>query len=355
VFDEIAVFQGASYFRAVSRGQVYGLSARGLAIDTAQPTGEEFPLFRTFWIETPPTGARHLAVHALLDSPSMTGAYTFRIAGGAPTAIDVDVRLYLRRDGTHVGVAPLTSMFLFSGIDRSRLNDFREAVHDSEGLAIANAAGERIWRPLANPRRLQASQFMVKDLTGFGLSQRHRSFANYQDLEAAYERRPSAWVVPKGWWGEGSVHLVEIPSEEEIHDNIVAYWRPLQPYRKDATYRFGYRLLWPDDVPRSAEKAIVVNTLSGRAAGPERKTGAIRYAVDFAGPVLSGVQQLPEAAVSASAGKVEVPVVERNPHTQGVRVGFLLRPENADLIELRLELKKAGKTISEVWLSRWTK
>jgi periplasmic glucans biosynthesis protein len=355
VFDEIAVFQGASYFRAVSRGQLYGLSARGVAVDTGQPSGEEFPFFRTFWIETPARAARELVIHALLDSPSMTGAYTFRIAGGAPTAIDVDVRLYLRRDGTHVGVAPLTSMFLFSDVDRQRINDFREAVHDSEGLVIANAAGERIWRPLGNPRRLQISHFAVKDVTGFGLSQRHRKFANYQDLEAAYERRPSAWVVPRGWWGDGSVHLVEIPSEEEIHDNIVAYWRPQEPYRKAESYSFGYRLLWPDDIPRPAGKAIVVNTRSGLAAGPERKKGAIRYAVDFAGPALAGMKQLPEAALSATAGKIEVPVVERNPHTQGVRVNFLLRPENADLIELRLELKSEAKTISEVWLSRWTR
>jgi glucans biosynthesis protein len=355
VFDEIAVFQGASYFRAVSRGQVYGASVRGLAIDTGQPSGEEFPFFRTFWIETPAKGARQLVVHALLDSPSATGAYTFRIAGGTPTAIDVDVRLYLRRDGTQVGVAPLTSMFLFSGMDRARISDFRQGVHDSDGLVIANAIGERIWRPLGNPKRLQISQFMVRDVTGFGLSQRRRSFADYQDLEAIYERRPSVWVVPRGSWGDGSVYLIEIPSEEEIHDNIVAYWRPLEPYRKAETYTFGYRLLWPNEIPRSGDKAIVTNTLSGLAAGPERKQGAVRYAVDFSGPALSRMRQLPEAALSATAGELVAPVVERNPHTQGVRVGFLLRPGNAELIELRLELKSEGKAISEVWLSRWTK
>lgn len=355
VFDEIAVFQGASYLRAISRGQVYGLSARGLAVDTGQPSGEEFPFFRAFWIETPARAARQLVVHALLDSSSMTGAYTFRIEGGAPTTIDVDVRLYLRRDGAHVGVAPLTSMFLFSDIDRSRINDFRMGVHDSDGLAIANALGERIWRPLVNPKRLQISQFAVAGVTGFGLSQRHRSFADYQDLEAVYERRPSAWVVPKGWWGDGSVYLVEIPSEEEIHDNIVAYWRPQEPYRKAESYRFGYRLLWPDEVPRATDKAIVVATRSGLSAGPERKKGSIRYAVDFAGPSLSDKKQMPKAALSASDGKIDAVVVERNPHTQGVRVNFLLRPENADLIELRLELQSEAKTISEVWLSRWTK
>lgn len=351
VFDEILAFQGASYFRGISRGQVYGLSARGLAIDTAEPQGEEFPFFRTFWVETPPRGSREIIVHALLDSPSTTGAYRFRISGGAPTIVDVEVKLYPRRDVLHVGIAPLTSMFLVSGIDRSRISDFRPRVHDSDGLAIANGAGEHIWRPLTNPRRLQVSVFSVRDLKAFGLIQRHRSFSDYEDLEANYERRPSAWIVPTGSWGDGSVHLIEIPSEEEIHDNIVAFWRPLAPYGKDQIYTFAYRLTWPADVPPSPV-ASVRNTSSGLANGPDRKTGAIRYAVDFAGPVLA---DLPEAVLSATAGKVSVPVVLRNPSTRGVRVDFLLTPGDAEIVELRLELKSKDKVISEVWLARWTK
>src|SRR5262249_36317638 len=159
-----------------------------------------FPFFRSFWIETPPRGARQIIVHALLDSVSTTGAYTFRISGGAPTVMEVDARLYPRRDGMRVGVAPLTSMFLFSASDRSRISDFRRAVHDSDGLAIANAAGELVWRPLTNPRRLQVSQFLVEGLTGFGLIQRARTPAQYGDLEAHYERRPSAWIEPVGAW-----------------------------------------------------------------------------------------------------------------------------------------------------------
>jgi periplasmic glucans biosynthesis protein len=354
-FDEIVVFQGASYFRGLSRGQVYGLSARGLAIDTAQPTGEEFPFFRSFWIETPPKGAKHIVLHALLDSPSATGAYTFRITGGAPTTMDIDVRLFPRRDIVHVGLAPLTSMFLFSGLDRARVSDFRRAVHDSDGLAIVSGAGEHIWRALANPRRLQISVFSVDELGGFGLIQRQRAFQEFEDLEATYERRPSAWVQPVGPWGQGSVHLIEIPSEEEIHDNIVAYWRPAAPYAKGEPYGFSYRLLWPTDVPLTWPGARVVNTFSGLANGSERKSGAIRYVVDFAGPALNKLRELPEAAISATAGRINTPVVQANPHTRGVRVDFLLTPQDADLVEMRLELKSQDKTISEVWLSRWTK
>jgi periplasmic glucans biosynthesis protein len=355
LLDEIVVFQGASYFRAVSRGQVYGLSGRGLAIDTGEAKGEEFPAFRSFWIERPPRGAREVVVHALLDSPSTAGAYTFRIAGGAPTTMDVDVRLFPRRDGMRVGVAPLTSMFLFSDIDRARINDFRRAVHDSDGLAIVNAGAEHIWRPLTNPKRLQVSEFLVDGVTGFGLIQRSRNFASYGDLEANYERRPSAWIQPLGWWGKGSVHLVEIPSEEEIHDNIVAYWRPQDPYRKDEIYRFGYRIVWSNDKPVRTDKALVINTSSGLAAGAEQKEGAVRYAVDFGGPALGKNSELPTARLTWSAGTALPPVVQRNPHTGGVRVSFLLRPEGADLVEMRLELRREDQPISEVWLSRWTK
>jgi glucans biosynthesis protein len=352
VFDEIIVFQGASYFRAVSKGQNYGLSARGLALDTAQPSGEEFPFFRTFWIETPARRQPYAIVHALLDSASVTGAYRFRISGGAPTTVDVDVTLYPRRDLMHAGIAPLTSMFLFSGIDRARITDFRPAVHDSDGLAIANAAGERVWRPLTNPRRLQVSAFTVRDLTGFGLLQRARKFAAYQDLEARYDRRPGAWVAPRGSWGEGSVLLVEIPSEEEIHDNVVAFWQPVWPYSGGQNYAFAYRLTWPDDALAKA-MASVRDTFSGPTNGPERREGAVRYVVDFAGPTLRD-PTLPEAALHTTAGSVGPPVVERNPYG-GVRVDFLLNPGQADLAELRLELKRNDKTISEVWLARWTK
>jgi periplasmic glucans biosynthesis protein len=354
VFDEIWVFQGASYFRGVSRGQIYGLSARGLAINTAQPSGEEFPFFRTFWIETPTRSARRIVVHALLDSPSATGAYKFTIQGGAPTTADVDVTLFLRRDSLHVGLAPLTSMFLFSGIDRSRVSDFRPAVHDSDGLAIADTEGERVWRPLTNPKRLQVSSFSVTDLRGFGLVQRARNFFHFQDLEASYERRPSAWIEPTGSWGGGSVELIEIPSDEEIHDNVVAFWRPHDAYSKDQVYRFGYRISWPDDV-RSKDLAIVRSTSSGLTNGPERKSGAIRYSVEFVGGSVAKLRDPPGAALSATAGRISKPVVQRNPYTKGWRVHFLFTPGDGDLAELRLELKDRDKTISEVWLSRWTR
>ena len=163
VMNEYAVFQGATYFRAVGREQSYGLSARGLAINTAKPPGEEFPIFRAFWIEKPAAGAQAIIVHALLDSPSTTGAYRFSIQPGQATVMDVEATLYPRRDIPHLGLAPLTSMFLHGAAHRRNGADYRPAVHDSEGLAILNGNGERIWRPLTNPKLLQVSAFIDRD------------------------------------------------------------------------------------------------------------------------------------------------------------------------------------------------
>ena len=356
LFDEIIVFQGASYFRALSRGQVYGLSARALALNVARPEGEEFPLFRKFWIEKPKSGASKISIYALLDSPSVAGAYRFEVEPGQTTAIDVQAKLYPRKDLTSAGIAPLTSMFLFSGLNRGRINDFRPAVHDSDGLAIVNGWGEALWRPLNNPRRLQASSFMDESPRGFGLIQRARKFSAYQDLEAQYERRPSAWVEPLQPWGAGSIDLIEIPSEEEIHDNIVAAWRPAQPLAAAKAHTFTYRLSWPNDAPRSWAGAMVDATRSGLVNGPLRKTGAIQFAVDFRGlPKALRSDPLPTARLEANVGSVSAAVVEANPETSGLRVSFSFDPKGAASSELRLVLLSNDTAVSDTWLYRWTK
>jgi glucans biosynthesis protein len=355
LFDEIIVFQGASYFRALSRGQIYGLSARGLALNVGKPEGEEFPFFRRFWIEKPQPGAGKIVIHALLDSPSVTGAYRFEVTPGWPTAIDVEATLYPRRDLSDVGIAPMTSMFLFSGINRLRISDFRPAVHDSDGLGVRNGWGEHLWRPLNNPRRLQTSDFLDQNPKGFGLIQRQRSFAAFQDLEADYERRPSAWVAPREDWGQGAVELFEIPSEEEIHDNIVAYWKPAQPLSAGKAHSFNYRLSWPDDIPRSWPGAYAYATRAGLIAGPQRKAGLIQFAVDFKGFVSVAANELPFARVETSQGAVSAPVVQSNPEIEGVRVSFSLDPKGAASSELRLVLQSNDKPVSETWLYRWTK
>src|SRR5690348_2523958 len=228
-YDEVGVFLGASYFRAVGKGQVYGLSARGLSINTADPKGEEFPAFKSFWIEKPQPKTNALVVHALLDSKSAAASYRFTIRPGDTTVYDVEMNLYPRDDINQAGIASLTSMFFFDANDRIGVDDFRPAVHDSDGLAMRNGHGEELWRPLVNPRDLQISTFDDTNPRGFGLMQRQRDFRDYEDLESHFEKRPSAWAEPIGDWGVGAVPPIEIPTKQVIHDDIVCFWRSSDP------------------------------------------------------------------------------------------------------------------------------
>ncbi len=351
-FDEFAVFQGASYFRGLAKGQGFGLSARGLALNTAAQEGEEFPLFRSFWIERPTPEASAIVVHALLDSDSATGAYRMTIRPGESTVMDVEMTLYPRVELKQGGLAPLTSMFFFGPNDRLGVDDFRPAVHDSDGLAIWNGRGEWLWRSLANPETLQVSAFIDNNARGFGLLQRHRAFADYQDLEASYERRPSLWVEAIGDWGSGDVQLIEIPSKSEWNDNIVAFWRPSQPLAAQAEYRFTCRLHWCWTPPAVPSHATTARTSIG--AGPEK--GTRRFVIDFVGGRLGELKpDAPvELAITTAAGRVHQPVARPNPVTGGWRVSFVLAPESAAVSDLRCSLKLGNELLTEVWSYRWT-
>src|ERR1700728_2377759 len=244
VWDEFLVFQGASYFRGVAKGLLYGLSARGLAINTAEPAGEEFPAFTHFWVERPAPKATSIVIDALLESESTTGAYRFTVQPGVETVMDVELTLFPRTDLHLVGIAPLTSMFLFDETNRGRLDDYRPEVHDSDGLQITSSTGEHIFRQLANPIKLQVSTFTTQAPRGFGLVQRSREQSDFQDFDAQYERRPSTWVTPVGDWGAGAIELVEIPSGRESNDNIVAFFRPALPLTANHSVHFAYRITW---------------------------------------------------------------------------------------------------------------
>jgi glucans biosynthesis protein len=356
--DEFAVFQGASYFRAIGRGQVYGLSARGLAINTAEAEGEEFPAFREFWIEKPRPGASSLVIHALLDSPSTTGAYRFTIRPGADTTIDVEATLYPRADIDKIGLAPLTSMFYFGPQDDVGVDDFRPAVHDSDGLLMWNGYGEWIWRPLVNPDRLQISAFLDEHPQGFGLMQRTRAFVDFQDLEARYERRPSLWVEPIGDWGRGSVILVEIPTNSENHDNIVAFWRPADPVRVGEDQQITYRLHWCNEIPADQRLARVICTMNGRAMpdGSSSRPDDRLFVVDFAGGPLAGLgpEEVIVPDISTSAGKVVPATIQFNPETGGRRIAFGFDPGDAERADLRCALLQGDTRVSEVWVYRWS-
>ena len=317
--DEVAVFLGASYFRFLGQQQHYGLSARGLAIDTALSSGEEFPVFREFWLQKPEQRATEITVYALLDSPRVTGAYRFAIKPGLRTLIEVKAHLYFRDKIAKLGIAPLTSMFLHGKTTERYVNDFRPEVHDSDGLLIATRAGERIWRPLVNPKSLRISAFQTPGLQGFGLLQRERRYSQYEDLEAHYQLRPSVWIEPIGDWGKGVVELVEIPSPSERHDNIVAYWVPEHAPKAGQELVFEYRLRAALEWEGDTAGARVIATRIGAGGAREENSDPRKFVIDFFGPALKSLaeDQVLEAAVTASKGKLSKPIVQFNSETGG--------------------------------------
>jgi glucans biosynthesis protein len=289
--DEVVVFLGASYFRALGAGLRYGLSARGLAIDTVSARGEEFPLFTEFWIVRPATDARTLTIYALLDSPRASGAYEFDVHPGDETVIDVRSRIFLRAPVATLGIAPLTSMFDF-GENQPHRADFRPEVHDSDGLMVATGDGEWLWRPLLNPKQTLTTSFSMRKLRGFGLMQRDRNFGSYEDSEARYELRPSAWIEPLGSWGPGRVELVQLNTPDETNDNIVAYWVPEQLPATGQPLDLAYRLHWQGTQQMRPPGAWVTQTRIGRGFA-ELAEGEQQFVVDFTGPSLAA---LPAAA-----------------------------------------------------------
>lgn len=351
IFEEFMVFQGASYFRAIGNMQTYGLSARGLALRTGDPNGEEFPDFIDFWIERPAPDTTEFVVHALLDSPSVTGAYSFQIQHGFPTQVEVDAALFPRVDLQHVGLASLTSMFLFDETNRHRFDDFRPAVHDSEGLMIWNGNGERLWRPLANHTGVEVSAFVDNNPKGFGLVQRDRTAESYADLEAHYEARPTLWITPNGNWGEGAVELIEIPADKEIYDNIVAYWRPNAVMPAGSEQRISYQMAWGDEPDELPDLSRVTNTRIGKGFDQIKTVFAIDFETHaaFEGPL----DDL-EIILESHGGTVSQGVLQRNPGTGGLRLAFSLEPSETTTTELRAQLLRDEKPVTEVWLYRWT-
>jgi glucans biosynthesis protein len=345
-------YQGASYFRAATPFNQYGLSARGVAIDTATPRAEEFPAFTGLWLENGADGA--LIVSALLDGPSVVGA--FRIVHRATDrglVQEIETALHFRRAVERLGVAPLTSMFWYGQDDLTRATDWRPQIHDSDGLAIWTGAGERIWRPLANPPRVITNAFLDHDPRGFGLMQRDRAFDDYQDDGVFYDRRPSAWVEPIGDWGAGSVQLVEIPTGSEIDDNIVAFWTPAAPVRAGDAMRLRYRLFWTDEEPAPVGVARVVATRIGRGGRPGQPPppGARKFVVDFAGGRLpelnkgSGVKAVVGVSRGAPVDAVAYPVVG----TSRWRLMFDVDLAAGTSVDLRAFLRLKEEALSETW------
>jgi glucans biosynthesis protein len=359
VLDELIAFIGASYFRVLGREQRYGLSARGLAIG-AGTNSEEFPVFREFWVEQPAANAERIIVNALLDSPSLTGAYRFTIYPDVDTLVEVAATLIPRKPIERLGLAPLTSMFFTGENDRRFFEDYRPELHDSDGLMIHSGSGEWLWRPLRNPKQQAVSAFVERSPRGFGLMQRDRNFEHYQDLDLAYERRPSYWVEPQGDWGEGVIELIEMPTTDESNDNVVVQWTPKTPLEPGKEFAFGYRLTAMLDSSDLHPGGRVVNTFQAapKALGSVEPVadGARRFIVDFAGGDLDYHLKQPdkvEIVPSITRGKIDRAFLVPNPKINGFRAFVDITGEPGQLAEMRAFLKSGPKTLTETWSYPW--
>ena len=358
--DELAAFLGASYFRALGRDTVYGLSARGLAVNTGMPGGEEFPRFTDFWLERPSITADEVVIYAALQSNSVTGAYRFVMKPGQTTVVEVTARLFMREDVQQLGIAPLTSMFLFGGADPGAFNDFRPAVHDSDHLVLNTRGGETFLRPLVNPSKLGNSYLAAQDPVSFGLVQRERDFDQYLDAQAHYERRPSLIVEPIGDWGQGAVRLMEIPSDLEGNDNIVAYWVPAAPAKKGDSIEVSYRLHWGLSPvgDRSLDRAQILRTRVGKGgvAGVEGTSDRVKFVVDFQGGLLS---ELPGDAdvtpkVTVMRGELAQAILSPIEGTEMWRLVIEAVPAaDETTMEIQAAVSGYGKILSETWLYQW--
>ncbi len=359
IFDELIVFQGASYFRALGKGNSYGLSARGLAVNTGLPEGEEFPRFSEVWLHRPQPGEETVTVFAALDSPSVTGAYQFDITPGATTTVDVTARLFLRKDIKQLGIAPLTSMFLFNGADAGPFDDYRPAVHDSEALVLNTQAGETYFRHLNNPPRLASSYFGALSPRSFGLVQRNRNFEHFLDAQAHYERRPSLMIEPLGDWGKGTVRLVEIPSDLEVNDNIVAFWIPDQDTNAGDALEYAYRMHWGMSPQGAASERLAkvtrMRTGEGGVAGVQTDTGTRKFVIDFAGGLLDHLPENAqlEAVTSASNGEIVEAVLSPVNGRNEWRLVLEVRAEPDAVVELKAGISGYERTLSETWMYQW--
>jgi glucans biosynthesis protein len=352
-FDELVAFLGASYFRAVAKGGVYGMSARGLALHSGDEN-EEFPLFRRFYLERPAADATSVAVCALLDSHSTSGAFRFVITPDTTTRIDVMMSLFPRVPLEAAGIAPLTSMYLFGDEQPRRFDDFRPQVHDCDGLLLADAMGRRAWRPLTNPRSEQISDFTGRGAGGFGLIQRQRGFETYQDLETDYQARPGVWVQPVSGFDKGFVRLVELSTRLETDDNIGAAWRTVDPLAAGIEHGFQYSLVWGGDPAPPAPLAKLVKWSDGLGDRfvSTASTHNRRFVLDFA-PLAAADLEGVKAEVNAGPGSIRNVIVQPNAHVGGARLSFEFDPGDATVSELSAALVQNGTRVSEEWVHRW--
>lgn len=349
---EVAIFQGATFFRSLARGQNFGAIARALILRPGETRGEEIPFFRAYWIERPSPASGALIIHALLDSESVAGAVRMTLRPGDITLIDVEMTLFARQNLDHVGFGCTMGTFFSGPQSRRGFDDIRPAVHEVSGVQMQNGGGEWIYRPVSNPANLQVSSFQDSNPRGFGLVQRERDPNWFLDSDQRFELRPSVWVEPLGEWGAGSVQLLEIPSDSELNDNIISYWRPRQPIAAGSETTLAYRQSWCWQPPDRPALATALWMRQGRGSQGRRR----RFMIDFVGDRLAdpAIVTATRALVTATQATVHGLRLWPYPERKTMRVVFEVEPGSENLSELRLVLDAGGQPISETWLNRWT-
>ncbi len=359
-YDEVVAFLGPTYFRAVARNQTYGLTARGLAIDTALSSGEEIPFFTEFWIVKPLEESTRITVYALLDSPRVTGAYEFIIKPGKETMITVNGTIYRRKEVQKLGIAPLTSMFFYGENNSQRpVDDFRPEIHTADGLLVSFSSGEWLWHPLINPRILSINSFKTVNPRGFGLMQRDVNFSSYQDLETRYDKMPSVWIAPQGNWGSGHLELIQIPTDTDLNDNIMAFWVPEQLPAPGTPVSFSYRMIWqyPHQAMPSGGQAVATYTAKGKTDDMKK------FVIDFTGSKIDGLPSDTPLAAVITVGqnaKLVEQQLYKNTAARGWRLVFQIQleepggmemvlPKKHEPVELRAFLKRGNDILTETW------
>ena len=353
---EFLVFQGASYFRAVTTTLGWGLSARGVAVNTIGGEPEEFPDFTHFWFLKPKPGDKTFKFFALLNGPSVTGAYEFETQPGDETVMTISGSLFLRKVVKLLGLAPFSSMFWFGENTHPKPLDFRPEVHDSDGLLIEQKFGPVIWRPLDNSKEMRHSAFAIDSVKGFGLLERDRDFNHFQDLEARYEKRTAVWVEPMEGFGRGTLHLIELPTGEETWDNIVTMWQPDHLPTAVEGLRFAYKLHWQKEHEHNLAK--VISTRYGEAIATPDDPNDYLFVIDFT------KGKTPEGAAADWTPTIELNLppdaklldkrVMANPETGGWRAFFKMDvPPAMKLLEMTCELTDGKQSISERWTYQW--
>ncbi|MDQ3621827.1 MAG: glucan biosynthesis protein G [Verrucomicrobiota bacterium] len=368
-YSELGSFLGASYFRLLGKGQRYGQSARGLALDCGEPDRpEEFPIFTDFWLGKPAPEDAELRLYAVLDSVTCTGAYEFRIRPGEATIVDIEAVLFFREEDkiravnkdrkplATIGMAPMTSMFWFGENSERKFDDYRPEVHDSDGLLMHMGNGEVVWRPLNNAPVMRHSVFATNNIRGFGLLQRDRDFSSYEEIFNLYHQTPSVWIKPKGDWGEGEVHLVELSTNYEGLDNIVSFWNPKQKPAPMQPFRFAYQMLWARDTEfQLSENRVIATRVGAELHDPKKR----QVHLDFTGPKLDAnpANEPPQAVVNCgeNARIYETQVLKNTfNNTWRVMLKFEPKADNKEPVDLRCTLKKGEDNVSETWVYLWS-